>query len=246
MAECNWNKVNDRLPVERSNDHTLDFDSVLCATTFGDVREYKFGTALGHEKPHFWHGCEIMDQFVTHWMYFPPMPQEERKENDMKFEREVYAIVQENPQGDKILMNSSRWSGLCKLGKDGDVKTYETLQKARQGLSYLQNCNRRLSEGARIAKIKETIEVVGFEEHVADPKERQKRAMHPLYYAGRIPVEVKGIPAQTFCRIKTTPREDFQTFAVEVYYGERLESSKSFEMGREEFKGFKESVLDKL
>ena len=69
-----WVNVNDRLPDEKKSKITHDFEYVLCATTFGDVRAYKFGTPIGWSKPHFWNGAEEMDEYVTHWMPFPDMP----------------------------------------------------------------------------------------------------------------------------------------------------------------------------
>lgn len=69
-----WTSVNDALPKEKINPITNDFEHVICATTFGDVRAYKFGTPIGWNKPHFWDGCGIMDEYITHWMQMPKMP----------------------------------------------------------------------------------------------------------------------------------------------------------------------------
>lgn len=69
-----WVSVEKKLPKEKINKHTHDFEYVLCATTFGDVRPYKFGTPVGWHEPHFWHGSGLMDEYVTHWMPFPDMP----------------------------------------------------------------------------------------------------------------------------------------------------------------------------
>lgn len=69
-----WISVKNRLPYEKQSRVTHDFEYVLCATTFGDVRSYKFGTPIGWQEPHFWHGPGIMDEYVTHWMPFPEMP----------------------------------------------------------------------------------------------------------------------------------------------------------------------------
>lgn len=71
-----WVSVNDRLPEEKQSKITYDFEYVLCATTFGDVRPYKFGTPIGWNEPHFWHGSGLMDEYVTHWMPMPEMPDE--------------------------------------------------------------------------------------------------------------------------------------------------------------------------
>lgn len=72
--KMDWISVNDSLPTETINQNTKDFEYVICATTFGDVRAYKFGTPIGWDKPHFWHGAGIMDEYVTHWMPMPKMP----------------------------------------------------------------------------------------------------------------------------------------------------------------------------
>jgi len=69
-----WISVDDKLPDEQINKNTQDFEYVLCATTFGDVRPYKYGKQIGHEKAHFWNGPGIMDEYVTAWMYMPEMP----------------------------------------------------------------------------------------------------------------------------------------------------------------------------
>lgn len=69
-----WVSVSDRLPEEKQSEITHDFEYVLCATTFGDVRAYKFGTPIGWSEPHFWDGCGKMDEYVTHWMPMPEMP----------------------------------------------------------------------------------------------------------------------------------------------------------------------------
>lgn len=74
MTIKEWVSVNDRLPYEKQSEITHDFEYVLCATTFGDVRAYKFGTPIGWNEPHFWHGIGLMDEYVTHWMYLPEMP----------------------------------------------------------------------------------------------------------------------------------------------------------------------------
>lgn len=70
----NWTSIQDRLPTEKINHNTHDLERVLCATTFGDVRAYKYGTPKGWKEPHFWDGSGKMDQYVTHWMPMPKMP----------------------------------------------------------------------------------------------------------------------------------------------------------------------------
>ena len=71
-----WISVKDRPPEEKQSEITFDFEYVLCATTFGDVRPYKFGTPIGWKEPHFWHGSGLMDEYVTHWMPLPEPPKE--------------------------------------------------------------------------------------------------------------------------------------------------------------------------
>ena len=65
-----WVSVKDRLPTEKINAKTLDFEEVMCAMVFGDVRCYKYGLQ------HFWNGRTIIDEYVTHWMYLPEPPKE--------------------------------------------------------------------------------------------------------------------------------------------------------------------------
>lgn len=72
-----WISVEDKLPEEKINENTLDFERYYCATTFGDIRPYKYGKQIGHEKAHFWNGLGIMDRYVTHWMPLPEMPKGE-------------------------------------------------------------------------------------------------------------------------------------------------------------------------
>ena len=68
-----WVSTKERLPVEKINKNTRDFENVICATVFGDVRFYKYG-AVKLNEPHFWHGGAVMDEYVTHWMPLPEMP----------------------------------------------------------------------------------------------------------------------------------------------------------------------------
>ena len=70
-AAPKWIPVRERTPEEKINPNTSDFDEVLCSTTFGDVRAYKFGTPYGWEKPHFWRGLNLMDEYVLAWMEKP-------------------------------------------------------------------------------------------------------------------------------------------------------------------------------
>ena len=66
QPEQRWTPISERLPKEKINPNTLDFEEVLCSTTFGDVRAYKFGTPLGWKEPHFWNGPGMMDEYVSH------------------------------------------------------------------------------------------------------------------------------------------------------------------------------------
>lgn len=64
-----WIPVGKRLPKEKlinpsGSDFGFDFEEVLCTTIWGDVRAYKFGKPMGHDKPHFWLGGGIMDEYV--------------------------------------------------------------------------------------------------------------------------------------------------------------------------------------
>ena len=77
VAKPRWIPVTERLPEEKINQNTLDFEYVLCSTTFGDVRPYKFGRRIGQGEPHFWNGAGYVDAYVTHWMPLPQPPEEE-------------------------------------------------------------------------------------------------------------------------------------------------------------------------
>lgn len=70
-----WISVEERLPEQRINQNTLDFEYVLCATTFGDVRPYKYGRRIGQGEAHFWNGAGYVDAYVTHWMPLPKPPE---------------------------------------------------------------------------------------------------------------------------------------------------------------------------
>ena len=77
-----WIPCSERLPEEKINPVTHDLQKVLCFCDFGgtpkvtDVRTYCYGTPIGHTEAHFWHGPQIMDYVVTHWMPFPEPPKE--------------------------------------------------------------------------------------------------------------------------------------------------------------------------
>lgn len=71
-----WIPCSERLPEEKlfnpsGSDFVFDFEEVLCTTIWGDVRAYKFGKPIGHDKPHFWFGAKIMDEYVIAWQYKP-------------------------------------------------------------------------------------------------------------------------------------------------------------------------------
>lgn len=72
-----WIPVSERLPEEKINPKTNDFEYVLCSTTWDDVRPYKFGKRIGENKAHFWLGGAIMDKYITAWQ---PLPEPYKKE----------------------------------------------------------------------------------------------------------------------------------------------------------------------
>ena len=71
-----WVPVAERLPEEKINPYTHDFEPIICSTNFGDVRVYKYGTPTGWDEPHFWNGAGIVDWYVTHWMPLPEPPKD--------------------------------------------------------------------------------------------------------------------------------------------------------------------------
>ena len=71
LEVAGWVSVKDRLPEGRTNPRTLDFEPVLCATVFGNIRVYKYGQRLGTTEAHFYDGYSRMDDYVTHWMPIP-------------------------------------------------------------------------------------------------------------------------------------------------------------------------------
>ena len=66
-----WIPVSERLPEEKINLYTSDFDEVLCTTDWGEVRAFKFGTPILHHEPHFWLGGAIMDKHIIAWQPLP-------------------------------------------------------------------------------------------------------------------------------------------------------------------------------
>lgn len=74
-----WVPVSKRLPEEKINPITNDFEDVLCTTIWGDVRHYRYGKPIKHDKAHFWYGLEIMDKDVIAWM---PLPEPYKKEGE--------------------------------------------------------------------------------------------------------------------------------------------------------------------
>lgn len=85
LENSSWIPVSERLPDEKwvnptGSDFGFDFEEVLCTTIWGDVRAYKFGKPKGHDKPHFWLGGGIMDEYVIAWQQLPePYTKEETK-----------------------------------------------------------------------------------------------------------------------------------------------------------------------
>lgn len=83
MSVDEWISVKDRLPEEKINPVTMDFQKVICCCDFGgepkriDVRTYGYGTPMGYKEAHFWHGPQSMDGVVTHWMLLPEPPKED-------------------------------------------------------------------------------------------------------------------------------------------------------------------------
>lgn len=72
-----WIPVTERLPEEKINPNTRDFEYVLCTTIWGDVRPFKYGAPIGSTESHFWNGAGYVDAYVTHWMPLPEPPKEE-------------------------------------------------------------------------------------------------------------------------------------------------------------------------
>jgi len=81
QPEQRWIPCSERLPEEKMNPNTSDFELVICTTTFGDVRAYRFGTPIGWNEPHFWNGIGIMDGYVLAWM---PLPEPYKTESEDK------------------------------------------------------------------------------------------------------------------------------------------------------------------
>jgi len=77
-----WISVKDKLPEEKINPLTQDFQKVICYCDFGgepkrtDIRTYGFGTRTWESQPHFWDGQVVMDGVITHWMPLPEAPKE--------------------------------------------------------------------------------------------------------------------------------------------------------------------------
>ena len=69
-----WISVKDELPEEHADEHQYEFEQFLCSTVWDDVRMVGFGTRIGDDKPHFWSGNSIWDDWVTHWMPLPEPP----------------------------------------------------------------------------------------------------------------------------------------------------------------------------
>lgn len=72
--------VSERLPEEKINPKTNDFEEVLCSTFLGTVRVCKYGKPMGYSHAHFWDWGEIMDKYITAWQYKPESYKEGGKE----------------------------------------------------------------------------------------------------------------------------------------------------------------------
>ena len=66
-----WTPCSEGMPDEQYSENIGDFKYILCTTIWGDVRPYKYGTPIGGDAPHFWHGPQAMDEKVVAWMYMP-------------------------------------------------------------------------------------------------------------------------------------------------------------------------------
>ena len=68
MMDRGWIPCSVALPEEKTNPITMDYYEYEVTYRSGDcidVRHYKYG------KGHWWHGCGIMDQYVTAWRERP-------------------------------------------------------------------------------------------------------------------------------------------------------------------------------
>lgn len=77
-----WTPISERLPEEKINPRTNDFEYVVCSTVWGDIRPYKYGKPKGHDKPHFWLCGGIMDEYVIAWQELPEPYKEGGAAND--------------------------------------------------------------------------------------------------------------------------------------------------------------------
>lgn len=70
-SQSEWIPVSERLPEEKINPMTNDFELVLCSTFLGTVRVCKYGQPMGYSHAHFWDWGEIMDEYITAWQPLP-------------------------------------------------------------------------------------------------------------------------------------------------------------------------------
>lgn len=90
VQEPGWINVSDRLPREALNPVTNDFYEYPVTFRNGDVydvRHYKFG------KGHWWHGLEVMDNYVTAWLPLPDPHKEEEGGSMIKENATIYVIM---------------------------------------------------------------------------------------------------------------------------------------------------------
>lgn len=75
--QSSWYSVEDELPIEKMNPMTLDYQQVICFCDFGGIPKQTDVRVFGFGRNHFYHGPQIMDGVVTHWMPLPDPPKED-------------------------------------------------------------------------------------------------------------------------------------------------------------------------